>query len=171
MKMVAVVTRIGLLAVLVLALGLGSSQAAAPGAWVASVDQPENCLRIRSGPGTGYGVVGCAERGTPVRLTGNRTATDWVEIERPVQGWVWGPQISGGSAAHRSSVPAVRNHVYGPPYPRNYRYNLPYADRSGFYYGGPGVGVRVGPGGGVDVRAGGVGVRVGPGGGVGVSVR
>jgi uncharacterized protein YgiM (DUF1202 family) len=184
MRSVSKVIRVGLLSVLALVLTYGFSLAANPGeAWVVAVDQPENCLRIRNGPGTNFDMVGCAERGTRLRLTGNRSANNWAEIDRPVRGWVWGPQISGTKVVYRSSgpvvtyvepAPAVSTYVYdGPylgsyPYYRSYRYR-PY--RSGFYYGGPGVAVGVGPRGGVAVRAGGVGVRVGPRGGVGVRIR
>jgi uncharacterized protein YgiM (DUF1202 family) len=32
-------------------------------ATVVGVDQPDNCLRIRSGPGNSYDVIGCANMG------------------------------------------------------------------------------------------------------------
>jgi len=170
MKTVSTMTPIAFLAVLALLLASGTSQGAAVGeARVVSVDRPENCLRIRSGPGSDYAVVGCLEKGAVLQLTGNRTTTNWAEIAKPMKGWVWGPQVSQGKAVRGSAGPGV---AYGEtpgvhrPYSRSYRY----PQGSGFYYGGPGARVRVGPGGGVAVGVGGVGVRVGPG-GVGVRVR
>jgi hypothetical protein len=59
---------------------------------VTSVDQPENCLRIRSGPGVRYEKIGCANRGETLRLTG-RVENGWAQLWEPVQGWVSGAQI------------------------------------------------------------------------------
>ncbi len=35
---------------------------------VVQVDQPDNCLRIRSGPGNSYDVIGCAPMGAQLNL-------------------------------------------------------------------------------------------------------
>jgi len=39
-------------------------------ATVVGVDQPDNCLRIRSGPGGSYEVIGCAGMGQQLNITG-----------------------------------------------------------------------------------------------------
>jgi len=143
---------------------------------VVSIDRPENCLRVRSGPGTGYEIVGCVRMGERLRLTGVWSQNNWAEVDRPAKGWVTGSQIRPVVAAYVPGIealppavtyvepaPVVRTYVGRPYYPyRRYGYGV---------YGGPGVAVRVGPRGGVAVRAGGVGVRVGPRGGWGVRVR
>lgn len=60
-------------------------------ATVIGVDQPENCLRIRSGPGTSYDVIGCANMGDQLNITGVWTSNDWAQLAD--NGWVYGPQI------------------------------------------------------------------------------
>lgn len=60
-------------------------------ATVIGVDQPENCLRIRSGPGTSYDVIGCANMGDQLNITGVWTSNDWAQLAN--NGWVYGPQI------------------------------------------------------------------------------
>jgi hypothetical protein len=169
---------------------------------VVSVDKPEMCLRIRSGPGTFYKPVGCAQKGDRLRLTGLGSENNWAEIDRPVNGWVSLPQIStnlGVSQGLAATPPPPPVYVEEPLPPPAYVEELPppvstyVVPYGGYYYGGyypirpyrhhhvrpywrnyyrgSGVAVRVGPRGGVGVRAGGVGVRVGPRGGVGVRVR
>jgi hypothetical protein len=59
---------------------------------VVGVDQPENCLKVRSGPGSSYDVIGCVLLGTELNLTGIWTSNDWVQLTG--DGWVYGPQIS-----------------------------------------------------------------------------
>jgi len=61
-------------------------------ATVVGVDQPDNCLRIRSGPGEEYDVIGCANMGDQLRITGVWTSNDWAQLED--NGWVYGPQIA-----------------------------------------------------------------------------
>ncbi len=61
-------------------------------ATVVGVDQPENCLKVRSGPGSSYDVIGCILMGTEVNLTGVWTSNDWAQLTG--DGWVYGPQIS-----------------------------------------------------------------------------
>ncbi len=162
---------------------------------VISVDLPDNCLRVRSGPGSGYAVTGCVDRGQRLRLTGLWSENNWAQIDRPAVGWVYGPQISTSLVAFRPpstmypSGPTVyvqppEISVYGPGfsyvYPRRgyyapyrrypYRsYSRPYRPYYHRGYRSSGVAVGVGPRG-VGVRAGGVGVRVGPR-GIGVRVR
>jgi uncharacterized protein YraI len=60
-------------------------------ATVIAVDQPENCLRIRSGPGSSYDVIGCAAIGQQLNLTGVWTSNEWAQLAG--NGWVYGPQI------------------------------------------------------------------------------
>jgi len=62
-------------------------------ATVVSVDRPENCLRVRGGPGSTYEVVGCLGMGQRLRLTGIWSSNNWLEIDGPVPGWVFGDQI------------------------------------------------------------------------------
>ncbi len=59
---------------------------------VIGVDQPDNCLRIRSGPGNHYDVIGCANMGDELKITGVWTSNDWAQLVD--NGWVHGPQIS-----------------------------------------------------------------------------
>jgi hypothetical protein len=59
---------------------------------VTRVDLPENCLRIRSGPSTNYEIVGCANQGATLKLTG-AVQNGWAQVLEPVQGWVSGGQI------------------------------------------------------------------------------
>jgi hypothetical protein len=58
---------------------------------VIRVDQPDNCLRIRSGPGNSYDVIGCAPMGAELNLTGAWSSNEWAQLAG--KGWVYGPQI------------------------------------------------------------------------------
>ena len=58
---------------------------------VVQVDQPDNCLRIRSGPGNSYDVIGCAPMGAQLNLTGAWSSNEWAQLAG--KGWVYGPQI------------------------------------------------------------------------------
>ncbi len=49
-------------------------------ATVIGVDQPDNCLRIRSGPGNQYDVIGCANVGDQLKITGVWTSNDWAQL-------------------------------------------------------------------------------------------
>ncbi len=60
-------------------------------ATVIGVDQPDNCLRIRSGPGNSYDVIGCANMGDQLNITGVWTSNDWAQLAD--NGWVYGPQL------------------------------------------------------------------------------
>src|SRR5271157_6250989 len=60
-------------------------------ATVIGVDQPDNCLRIRSGPGNSYDILGCAIMGQELNITGIWTSNDWAQLAD--NGWVYGPQI------------------------------------------------------------------------------
>ena len=61
-------------------------------ATVVGVDQPDNCLRVRSGPGSSYDVIGCVAMGTQVNITGVWTSNNWAQLTQ--DGWVYGPQIA-----------------------------------------------------------------------------
>jgi hypothetical protein len=71
--------------------GRQTPQPAVGTATVIGVDQPENCLRIRSGPGGNYDVIGCAKMGDQLTITGVWTSNDWAQTGD--NGWVYGPQI------------------------------------------------------------------------------
>jgi uncharacterized protein YraI len=60
-------------------------------ATVIGVDQPEKCLRIRSGPGKSYEIIGCAKVGAQLNITGVWTSNNWAQLAD--KGWVYGPQI------------------------------------------------------------------------------
>ncbi|MBI4963697.1 MAG: hypothetical protein HY913_10505 [Desulfomonile tiedjei] len=60
-------------------------------ATVIGVDQPDNCLRIRSGPGSDYDLVGCAALGEQLNITGVWTSNNWAQLAE--NGWVYGSQI------------------------------------------------------------------------------
>ncbi len=60
-------------------------------ATVIGVDQPDNCLRIRSGPGNQYDVIGCANMGDQLKITGVWTSNNWAQLAD--NGWVYGPEI------------------------------------------------------------------------------
>ncbi|MGB6066980.1 MAG: hypothetical protein WBG50_19415 [Desulfomonilaceae bacterium] len=59
---------------------------------VIGVDHPDNCLRIRSGPGNQYDVIGCANMDDQLNITGVWTSNDWAQLAD--NGWVYGQQIS-----------------------------------------------------------------------------
>jgi hypothetical protein len=60
-------------------------------ATVVGVDQPDNCLRIRSGPGNQYDVIGCANMGDQLNITGVWTSNNWAQLAD--NGWVYGDEI------------------------------------------------------------------------------
>jgi hypothetical protein len=70
-------------------------------ATVASVDRPENCLRIRSGPSTSYPVVECARIADKLVVTGFWSNNNWAVLQD--KGWVYGPQINAASKPARSA--------------------------------------------------------------------
>ncbi len=60
-------------------------------ATVLDVDEPEKCLRIRSGPGKAYEAIDCAKAGDRLEITGVWTSNNWAQLAN--KGWVYGPQI------------------------------------------------------------------------------
>ncbi len=156
---------VGISALLLTAAAIGPAHAAPYGtAVVIGTDGPENCLRVRTGPGLTYPVVGCAGLGSAVRLTGVTANNNWVEISVPVGGWVYGPQVEIRVATYipplEYVIPgAVGAYVYGYPYRyRRYGAVYPWWAHKGRYvraypyvnrHFGPGISARVGRIGGV----------------------
>jgi uncharacterized protein YraI len=64
----------------------------APGE-VTAVDRPDNCLRVREGPGSNYEITGCVNFGQDLNLTGYWSDNNWAYIDSPVAGWVYANQI------------------------------------------------------------------------------
>jgi hypothetical protein len=60
---------------------------------VSRVDQPDMCLRIRSGPSTSHEKVGCAGMGQKLELTGIFSSNGWAQVAGPTAGWVTASQI------------------------------------------------------------------------------
>lgn len=87
-------------------------------ATVIGVDYPENCLRIRSGPGSSYDVIGCANMGDQLNITGVWTSNDWAQLAN--NGWVYGPQIQTDlrppRAAYSRGVSYLVSEVVTPDY-------------------------------------------------------
>jgi hypothetical protein len=139
----------------------GAPQAAAPPAGpasvqkggegvVVSVDQPQNCLRIRGGPGSNFPMVGCATRGQKLQLTGVFSSDGrWAQLQN--KGWVFLSQIQTDLQPPRSMAssprPPSRYSNQGPwrgPAGSSYYYfeePEPYYEEvvpyGGFYYGSP----------------------------------
>jgi len=138
------------LSVMALVLGLAVTLAFAPGPAMAAsqdgaaksgpaggegvvvrVDQPENCLRIRSGPSTAYSLIGCAKMGEKLRLTGVFSGDGrWAQLDN--NGWVYVSQIATDLKPPRTlakpakpseTVEIVERPVVTRPY---YRYQRPY---------------------------------------------
>lgn len=105
-------------------------------ATVIGVDQPENCLRIRSGPGTSYDVIGCANMGDQLNITGVWTSNDWAQLAD--NGWVYGPQIETDlrppRAAYSRGVSYAVSEVVTPNYD-DWSY-LPDYGYDTYWYGG-----------------------------------
>lgn len=80
-------------------------------ATVVGVDQPDNCLRIRSGPGSQYDVIGCANLGDKLKITGVWTSNDWAQLEN--HGWVYGPQVSTDLRPPRVAYSTAPAYVVG----------------------------------------------------------
>lgn len=61
-------------------------------ATVVSVDNPEQCLRVRNGPGTDKEKIGCLPKGAKIKLTGT-VQNGWAQLVEPMAGWVSARQI------------------------------------------------------------------------------
>jgi len=108
-------------------------------ATVISVDQPDNCLRIRSGPGNTYEVIGCAEMGQQLNITGVWASNDWAQLTD--NGWVYGPQIQTdlrppAAAYSRAGSYATVEGEYALDYDAYPDYYLPNYGYETYWYGG-----------------------------------
>jgi uncharacterized protein YraI len=61
---------------------------------VIRVDNPDQCLRVRSGPGVNYDKIGCLPMGAKVKTAGP-AQNSWAKITSPMEGWVSAGQIQG----------------------------------------------------------------------------
>jgi len=83
------------------AVGVGERGAAASGqapgatagvAVVVGVDRPDNCLRIRSGPGASHDIIACVPAGESLNLTGVFSQDGrWAQLD--TNGWVFFGQL------------------------------------------------------------------------------
>ena len=108
-------------------------------ATVISVDQPDNCLRIRSGPGSAYDVIGCAGMGQQLNITGVWASNDWAQLTD--NGWVYGPQIQSdlrppAAAYSRAGSYATVEAEYPLDYDAYPDYYLPDYGYETYWYGG-----------------------------------
>lgn len=96
---------------------------------VIRVDEPEKCLRIRSGPGKSYEVIGCANAGSRLNITGVWTSNNWAQLAS--KGWVYGPQIETDlrppTAAYSRSVKCLSVKGLYPEYDVGYLPDYGYA--------------------------------------------
>ncbi len=115
---------------------------------VASVDQPDNCLRVRDGPGSEFEVVGCLAYGETLTLTGLWTEDNWAQISAPVSGWVYASQISTSLAPSYGPLPVPVQQASVRTYPvayeqpvivdtDDYIYDYSYPADTYFYAGYP----------------------------------
>jgi uncharacterized protein YgiM (DUF1202 family) len=63
-----------------------------PEASVVAVDNPEQCLRVRNGPGMNHEKIGCLPKGAKLKLTGT-VQKGWAQMVEPMAGWVAARQI------------------------------------------------------------------------------
>lgn len=97
------------LAVYIPALSLADTPKPVGGvATVIGVDPPDNCLRIRSGPGNSYDMIGCANMGDQLNITGVWTSNDWAQLAD--NGWVYGPQIQTDLRPPRAAYNSAPNY-------------------------------------------------------------
>jgi len=99
----------------------GGSQVPQPKGGVATVvgvDQPENCLRIRSGPGNAYDVIGCANMGDQLNITGVWASNNWAQLAD--NGWVYGPQIQTDLRPPGTAYSQGRSYVVTEPVTPDY---------------------------------------------------
>ncbi|MBI4962736.1 MAG: SH3 domain-containing protein [Desulfomonile tiedjei] len=150
--------------------GKGMAGGRSMDAVVTSVDRPDNCLRIRSGPNKSHQLVGCAALGEKMMVTG-MVRNGWVQVQSPVQGWVFGRQIKAeglfpakaATRGSRASEESDDSEFYEWPESEEYVVREPEM----YYYEGPDSGYYVQPSPGVVVPPRrpfrpGVGVEVGP---------
>ena len=61
---------------------------------VIKIDSPDQCLRVRKGPGGNYDKIGCLPMGAKVKVAGP-AQNSWAKIVSPMEGWVSAGQIQG----------------------------------------------------------------------------
>ncbi len=87
---------------------------------VVRVDSPDQCLRVRGGPGGNYDKIGCLPMGAKVKVAGP-AQNNWAKITSPMEGWVSAGQIQGpgvfpakaassGAREAKSESPRVRTY-------------------------------------------------------------
>jgi hypothetical protein len=105
-------------------------------ATVIGVDQPDNCLLIRSGPGGSYDVIGCADMGDRLKITGVWTSNDWAQLAN--NGWVYGPQIQTDLRPPRTAYNRGPSYVVTEEITPDYDdwAYLPYYGYDTYWYGG-----------------------------------
>ena len=101
-------------------------------ATVIGVDQPENCLRIWSGPGVSYDVIGCANMGQELNITGVWTSNGWAQLAD--NGWVYGSQIQTDLSPPQTAFSETRSYVVaeGEPPVNLYSYDYGYLPDYGY---------------------------------------
>jgi hypothetical protein len=105
-------------------------------ATVIGVDQPDNCLRIRSGPGLSYDIIGCANMGEQLNITGVWTSNDWAQLAD--NAWVYGPQIETDLRPPRTAYSSSPSYVITEEVTPDY-YDWSYLPSYGYdtyWYGG-----------------------------------
>ena len=106
-------------------------------ATVTGVDQPENCLRIRNGPGNSYDIIDCASMGQQLNITGVWTSNNWAQLAD--NGWVFGDQIQTDLRPSREAYSQSENYVVQEVYPEYSTYSDSYLPNYGYgtyWYGG-----------------------------------
>jgi hypothetical protein len=106
---------------------------------VAGTDRPDNCLRIRRGPSMSYDVIGCANEGTTLNLTGVFSNDGrWAQLDN--NGWVFVRQIKTDVKPPRSVAKRSGSweQAAGAGSSGTSEYGSTYGDGSYYYYGWPG---------------------------------
>ncbi len=97
-------------------MGSGDGEAS-----VIKVDSPDQCLRVRSGPGGNYDKIGCLPMGAKVKVAGP-AQNSWAKIISPMEGWVSARQIQGpGVFPAKPAAPDVQKARPGTSQSAGYR--------------------------------------------------
>lgn len=83
---------------------------------VVDVDKPEECLRVREAPNTYSRIIGCAELGEKLQLTGLWTEDNWARVKAPADGWVYAKQIASAMKPGQEQT-----YVADEPKPKKYK--------------------------------------------------
>ena len=88
---------------------------------VIKVDSPDQCLRVRSGPGGNHDKIGCLPMGAKVKIAGP-AQNSWAKITSPMEGWVSARQIQGpGVFPAKAASSGAREAKSESPQTRNYK--------------------------------------------------